>query len=212
MSTQCAQPGSKLTSTNQNISILTLGDSYTIGSSVEIDHRWPIQLQSAIEKKHGIDVSLKIIAKSGWRTDDLRKAIIEENITTKYDYVTLLIGVNNQYQKKAISDYPQEFNKCIDQAINFTQSLDNVIVISIPDYAYTPFGQTKDPKRISKEIDQYNDINKRISIERGVKYVDITDITRIGLSDPALVAKDGLHPSGKCYSYFIPRILQIMKL
>ena len=188
--------------------ILSLGDSYTIGESVAENGRWPVQLKENIEAKNEVQTDLSIIAKTGWRTDDLRETVNGTELDDKYDLVTLLIGVNNQYQNKPIEYYPQEFRLCLEQAISFAKSRKDVVVISIPDYAFTPFGEKKNPEKISKEIDEYNAINKRISHEYGVKYVFITDITRRGLNEPELVANDGLHPSAKCYSLFVPRILE----
>ena len=188
-------------------SILALGDSYTIGESVSESERWPVQLQKAISAENNQEIDLKIIATTGWRTDDLRNAVEEETLLEKYDLVTLLIGVNNQYQNKPMEEYPLEFEKCLQQAIGFARNVEDVIVVSIPDYAYTPFGQKKSPDKISKELDEYNATNKEISKKYGVNYVYITDITRRGLEEPGLVANDGLHPSGTCYKEFIPKIM-----
>ena len=188
-------------------SILALGDSYTIGESVSESERWPVQLQKAISAENNQEIDLKIIATTGWRTDDLRSAVEEESLLEKYDLVTLLIGVNNQYQNKPMEEYPLEFEECLQQAIGYARNVEDVIVVSIPDYAYTPFGQKKSPDKISKELDEYNATNKEISKKYGVKYVYITDITRRGIEEPGLVANDGLHPSGTCYKEFIPRII-----
>lgn len=189
------------------ISILALGDSYTIGESVDKRERWPEQFKAALEGEgYAID-ELKIIAKTGWRTDELRQAVSDAQLEKSYDIVILLIGVNNQYQKKEATTYEKEFKQCLEQALEYVKSKENLIVISIPDYAYTPFGQTKNPGKISEEIDYYNEVNRRISRNNGVQYVYITDLTRKGLEEPKLVASDGLHPSAELYKLFIIRIL-----
>jgi len=206
----CASVNSPQESINVK-SILALGDSYTIGESVAESERWPEQLKAGLENELNKSIQLKTIAKTGWRTDELRGAVNEEGLDKTFDLVTLLIGVNNQYQGKPFMEYPTEFRLCLEQAISYAPSVKGVIVVSIPDYGFTPFGQKKDPDKISEEIDKYNDINRSISKEYGVKYVNITDITRNGLIDPQLVAEDGLHPSGSCYSQFIPRILNALK-
>lgn len=207
----CA-PSRTLESSGDEIqNILALGDSYTIGESVPESGRWPVQLREKLEERNASNIDLKIIAKTGWRTDELRQAVEGQNLNKKYDLVTLLIGVNNQYQGKSINDYPNEFTQCLEQAISFARSKKDVVVVSIPDYAFTPFGQTRNPKVITEEIDQYNEINQRISKNYGVKYVYITDVTRQGIEDPDLVASDGLHPSAKCYSLFVPRIIDVLQ-
>ena len=189
---------------------MALGDSYTIGESVAATQNFPFQLQDTLAKSTNSTVDYKIIARTGWTTTNLLNAIENENPATDYDLVTLLIGVNNQFQGKPFSLYEQEFLDLLNKAIALASgNKDRVIVVSIPDYAFTPFGQKReDPKKISAEIDQYNAFAKQIATENGVLFQNITDITRHGLTDPSLVANDGLHPSGKAYQLFVDRLFQ----
>ena len=197
--------------TNSSKKYLALGDSYTIGTSVCETCSYPIQLKNVLEKELNITANTKIIAQSGWTTSVLQNAINNENLSNEYDLVTLLIGVNNQYQNRSFDIYEKEFPELLDQAIKFAKgNPENVIVISIPDYAFTPFGQnTSNPEKISSEIDNYNAFSKQISNQKSVKFIDITDITREGLNDPDLVASDDLHPSEKAYTKFIERLFPI---
>ena len=187
---------------------LALGDSYTIGESVSATENFPFQLQDSLSQSLNENGSYKIIATTGWTTSDLLSAIERENPSSDYDLVTLLIGVNNQYQGKPFSIYEREFPLLLDQAIAFAKgNVNSVIVVSIPDYAFTPFGQsTSNPENISEEIDRYNAFAKQTAAQKGVAYQNITDITRQGLTDPDLVAGDGLHPSGKAYKLFVDRL------
>lgn len=188
-----------------SISFLALGDSYTIGESVQPNKRWPVQLRGAlVEKGYKVEKPL-IIAKTGWRTDQLKHAIDTVAPHKNYDLVGLLIGVNNQYQGKSPSSYVPEFEELLNMAIELAGGdKSNVFVVSIPDYGYTPFGE-KNKTKIGAELDEYNAINRQISEEMGVKYYNITDISR--QNDPDLVAADKLHPSGKQYSLWVERIL-----
>ncbi|HIB46900.1 MAG TPA: SGNH/GDSL hydrolase family protein [Flavobacteriaceae bacterium] len=197
-------------STQADIKYLALGDSYTIGESVAATQNFPFQLQDTLAKSTNSTVDYKIIARTGWTTTNLLNAIENENPATDYDLVTLLIGVNNQFQGKPFSLYEQEFLDLLNKAIALASgNKDRVIVVSIPDYAFTPFGQKReDPKKISAEIDQYNAFAAQIATENGVLFQNITDITRRGLTDPSLVANDGLHPSGKAYQLFVDRLFQ----
>ena len=165
----------------QTKKFLALGDSYTIGEAVDEDRRWPVQLAAAL-RQQGLDYAdPKIIATTGWRTDDLKEAIEKENPAHDYDLVSLLIGVNNQYQHKPIDIYKKEFEELLRLAITLAgNEKRNVFVVSIPDYGYTEFGEEK-LKEISKEIDMYNDINRTIAKKLGVKYFNITHISRDGL-------------------------------
>jgi lysophospholipase L1-like esterase len=186
---------------------LALGDSYTIGESVAEDQRWPVLLVKALNEK-GRDFSApKIIATTGWRTDDLKNAILKEDPSKDYDLVSLLIGVNNQYQGKTVDAYAPEFEELLNMAIGFAgRDKSKVFVVSIPDYGFTPFGKEKQEK-ITKELNDYNRVSKEISAKRGVKYFNITEVSRQGFEDPELVAPDGLHPSGKMYRQWVRIIM-----
>lgn len=195
-----------------NYKILALGDSYTIGESVCGTCRFPEQLKDSLAfKLEGSTFSLDIIARTGWTTTNLINAINNENPANDYDLVTLLIGVNNQYQQKPFSLYTLEFPQLLDNAITLAKGDNtNVIVISIPDYAYTPYGQsTSNPAKISDELNTYNDFAKTHSNQKEVSFIYITDITRQGLINPDLVASDGLHPSKLAYSKFVELIRPI---
>jgi acyl-CoA thioesterase-1 len=194
---------------NKKVSYIALGDSYTIGQSVCLTCRFPEQLKKKLETTiPGLTVDLKIIAQTGWTTSNLINAIKEQQPTTDYNLVTLLIGVNNQYQNREFGIYEREFPQLVQTATTLAKgNKDNVIVVSIPDYAYTPFGQQfGTPTKISTEIDRYNAFAKSYCDTNGITYINITDITRQGLKETYLVATDGLHPSEKAYSLFVDRI------
>jgi lysophospholipase L1-like esterase len=188
------------------IKYLALGDSYTIGESVTEPERWPNQLVDSLAKK-GIQLGKPtIIATTGWRTDDLRNAMTKAHLKNEYELVSLLIGVNNQYQGKSSSIYASEFEELLKWAVRLAGGKKHrVFVVSIPDYGFTPFGKPKQ-EVISKAIDEFNEINAQIAYKYGIRYFNITDISRDGLSDPTLVAADGLHPSGKMYAYWVELI------
>ncbi len=187
---------------------LALGDSYTIGESVCSDCNYPKQLADSLNNILKEKTSVKIIAKTGWTTTDLLSAIASENPSKDYDLVTLLIGVNNQYQGKPFSLYEEEFPKLLDMAIAFAKGkTKNVIVLSIPDYAFTPFGQKSGKgEKITSELMKYNAFAKKIANEKGVHFENITPITQKGLENQALVASDGLHPSAVAYKKFVEKI------
>ena len=197
-----------LENNHRALSFLALGDSYTIGEAVAENERWPNQLATELSKR-GLPVAKPvIIATTGWRTDELKNAIEIANLKPEFDFVSLLIGVNNQYQGKPAEEYAIEFEELLRTAIRLAQG-DNqqVFVLSIPDYGFTPFGSEK-KESISKQIDEFNSINKKIAEAYRVDYYNITDITRQGLDDPSLIASDGLHPSGKMYTLWVQRLLQ----
>ena len=190
------------------IHYLALGDSYTIGESVNEAERWPNQLAVALKERGQEIARPKIIATTGWRTDNLKNAMNIAQLKPEYNLVSLLIGVNNQYQHKPIEQFAKEFAGLLNDAIILAGGKkENVFVVSIPDYGFTPYGKSKQ-QEISKELDAFNEVSKKITEKHQVKYISITDISRRGLEDPALVAGDGLHPSGKMYSLWVERIAE----
>tara|TARA_B110000263_G_scaffold149121_1_gene129390 strand:+ start:2346 stop:3026 length:681 start_codon:yes stop_codon:yes gene_type:complete len=201
---------SKETKVEKNqINYLALGDSYTIGESVNENYTWPIQLKfKLIYSNKGIPVdSVKIIAKTGWTTEDLLNRINNLEINNNYDLVSLLIGVNNQFRGYNINIYEKEFEELLVKSIYFAKSIsNNVFVLSIPDYGVTPFGKQRDSEKIKSEINMYNEINLNISKKYGVMYFDITDISRLAEFDSSLLAKDMLHPSKEMYSLWVEKI------
>jgi lysophospholipase L1-like esterase len=194
----------------QSKKYLALGDSYTIGESVPEAERWPVQLVEAL-KKNGVAVAdLKIIATTGWRTDNLKNAMDIAQLKPEYDLVSLLIGVNNQYQGRSVEQYKPEFQALLDEAVRLAKGKkENVFVVSIPDYGYTPFGKPKQAQ-VSAELDMYNRANEEITRRAGIQYIYITDISRRGLAEPDLVAADNLHPSGKMYALWVERIMKVL--
>jgi lysophospholipase L1-like esterase len=195
--------GGQILSKTIPVRFLALGDSYTIGESVAEVQRWPVQLIHALKKKGYACHNPDIVAVTGWRTDDLKKALNSGGRSNDYNLVSLLIGVNNQYQGKSVSEYEREFEGLLKMAIRYAgNDSSKVLVLSIPDYGFTPFGQNRQAE-ISAGIDSFNAANKTIAKKYGVTYINITDISRLGLKNPDLVASDGLHPSGKMYNLWV---------
>jgi lysophospholipase L1-like esterase len=201
-----------------NYTYLALGDSYTIGEAVKQAESFPYQLQNLLKAKGSNVANPKIIAVTGWTTDELQSAIKKENLTGTYSFVTLLIGVNNQYRGYPISTYKKEFAELLQTAITFAGGDKNkVFVVSIPDWGATPFGKNsgKNPQTIANEIDNFNTANQEITLAAGVSYTNITPASRNAATDISLVASDGLHPSGKMYaewaSALLPKIANVLK-
>ena len=184
----------------QDFRYLALGDSYTIGEAVPETERFPVQLAREL----GIPEPA-IIAKTGWTTDELSAQLDTVRLAGPFDLVTLLIGVNNQYRGRSADEYRAEFAALLQRAIGFAGGdAKKVVVVSIPDWGVTPFAEGRDRAKIAREIDQFNAINREEAARAGAKWVDITPISRG--SDPALVASDGLHPSGKQYTEWVREI------
>jgi len=181
--------------------ILALGDSYTIGQSVPEGDRFPNLTVNWLRTRGAkMKYPAEIIAQTGWTTANLLNGIANATPapTGPYDLVTLLIGVNNQYQRRDTAEYRLQFIQCLNQAIGFSGNRTNrVFVLSVPDWGATPFGQTGNPAQVAIEIDRFNAIYKEICLQMGISYTDITPATRNVIGDATLIASDGLHYSGK---------------
>ena len=196
------------------IRYLALGDSYTIGESVEEHERWPNQLATLIEASPefvGGRVEVSIIARTGWTTQELWDGIQSQTLEPPYDLVSLLIGVNNQYRGYDINEYREQFVFLLNKAVEYAGGdPKHVIVLSIPDWGVTPFAQGRDTGQVAKEINAFNAVNKQETEKAGAHYVDITPISRQAVNHASLVAPDGLHPSGKMYAQWAQLVLPIV--
>ncbi|WP_324721494.1 SGNH/GDSL hydrolase family protein [Salinimicrobium sp. HB62] len=185
------------------LTYLALGDSYTIGESVEPEERWPVQLTERL-RTDGIAVQdPKIIATTGWTTQDLLRAIDSQLKDEKYDLVSVSIGVNNQYQGKSIDEYREDLYEVFKRAITYSkQGVSGVFAVSIPDYGVTPFG-AQNAEEIARELDEFNKVFEEVASEFGVDFYNITPISREAANQPDLIADDQLHPSGKMYRLWV---------
>jgi lysophospholipase L1-like esterase len=197
---------------DKSFTYLALGDSYTIGQGVPEKDRYPVQLKDKLLKSDIALDSLLIIARTGWTTDELSRAIDAAETYPPYDLVTLLIGVNNQFRGRDPENYRNEFIMLLNSAIGFAgDKRGRVVVLSIPDWGVTPFANGRDRDKIAREIDLFNAINREESEKAGVAWLDVTEISRLAASRPELLAPDGLHPSGLMYGMWVDELFPIAK-
>jgi lysophospholipase L1-like esterase len=196
-------------------SYLALGDSYTIGTSVEEPQRWPVQLVHAL-RKEGVTIDdPMILARNGWRTDELEAALDQAKIVGPFRLVSLLIGVNDQYGKQTPEGYRPRFAKLLERSIALAGGrAERVLVLSIPDYDYGPPRKFA-PPNIGDTIDRFNQANREETERRGAVYVDVTALSRRAVDDEKLWASDRLHFSGEMYRMWVeamtPRVKEMLK-
>ena len=187
---------------------LSLGDSYTIGQSVADSLRWSNQLVKTLNREEITFEPAEIIARTGWTADELLTAINAANISVKYDYVSLLIGVNNQYRGRSVKSFEPDFIKLLNRAVALSNSgSSRIFVLSIPDWGAMPFAKDQDRDRIAAEINTYNNSIKRICANGNIAFFDITSISREALTNSAYVAVDELHPSGEMYAEWVKMVI-----
>ena len=193
---------------------LALGDSYTIGEGVAPDERWPLQLVARL-RAEGIGIGEpRIVATTGWTTDELSAAMETADFTPPYALVTLLIGVNNQYRGRGVDEYRAQFRDLLQRAIQLAGGIAaHVIVASIPDWGVTPFAarEGRDAAAVAREIDAFNAIASAEAAGAGAARIDITAISRAPESRQELVG-DGLHPSGAQYARWVEAVLPVARV
>lgn len=193
---------------------LALGDSYTIGEGVPESGRWPVQLAHALRADGLPMADPRIIAQTGWTTDELDAAIDAVHPLAEYDLVSLLIGVNNQYRGRSVDEYRAQFTGLLERAIGFAQwRRERVLVLSIPDWGITPFAvsDARGAMRIGAEIDAFNFAGREVCRERGIAFVDITAASRERGAEVAMLADDGLHPSSAMYAQWTRLALPVAR-
>lgn len=190
---------------------LALGDSYTIGESVDPLQRWPEQWARLVNAQDGsIEQPVTVVAQTGWTTDELMQGIATAGLSGSWDLVSLLIGVNNQYRGRSLENFSAEFRQLAETAIHLARGdAGRVQALSIPDWGQTPFGAGcgRDTKRISLEIDAFNDCAGAVCESTGIAFLDITTLTREHSAEPRMHAGDGLHPSAQMYHLWAKALL-----
>lgn len=205
----CQKPaGSEMLAKDDStaISWLALGDSYTIGQGVNTSERFPAQTLDLLKLRSIKTAQLTYIATTGWTTGQLDKSISQQNLAF-YDFVTVLIGVNDQFQGIDTSTYSKNFKSILNRAIQATRGeSQHVLVLSIPDYSLTPEGKKLDTTKIKREIDLFNTLNKKVAKDFKCQYLDITVLEREAKLNQSWIAKDGLHPSALAYKKWAEQI------
>lgn len=200
------------------IRYLALGDSYTIGEKVAEKDRWPVQLAALIEASPQIqdaagmdkDIHVRIIARTGWTVNELWQGMRVNPPSGTYDMVSLLVGVNDQYRGLPVDGYREDFRFMLGKAVEYAGGdPKRVIVLSIPDWGFTPFAADRDTEPISRQIDEFNAVNLEETQAVGARYVDVTVISRMAMDNFDLIAADRLHPSGKMYALWAEKVLPI---
>jgi lysophospholipase L1-like esterase len=191
---------------------LALGDSYTIGEGVPLHGSFPYQAVQLMRRDGYIFHSPEILAQTGWTTGELQSGLSSTRLSTSYDFVSLLIGVNNQYRGGILDEYKQQFEFLLKKSIRLAgNNSSRVIVLSIPDWGVTPFAEGRDRKKISREIDEFNVVNAALSNQHKTHYINITDGSGTNASDRGFITADKLHPSEKEYARWAELIAEVMR-
>jgi lysophospholipase L1-like esterase len=202
---------------SSSIRYIALGDSYTEGFGVAEEERWPVLLAEKLASDNIQVEEFRTLAKSGWTTKELIAAVEAADVSPTYDLVTMLIGVNNQYQGYDLITYEEDLEVLITKAVDLAGGNPaKVLILSIPDYSVTEYAEilNLNKQQITNEIGAYNQVAKELCNQKGAMFCDITELSRLAGNDPTLSAPDGLHPSGAMYKQWVsqcyPQVLAIL--
>ena len=184
---------------------LALGDSYTIGEGVPVEGRWPAQLVARLRERGVMVGDPRVIATTGWTTDELSAAMDEAGLRGTFGLVTLLIGVNNQYRGRPAGEYREQFLALLHRAIALAGDSRRVIVVSIPDWGVTAFAEGRN--RAASEIDTFNAIAHDEAVRAHARWADVTPASREAAAKAGMLVEDGLHPSAAQYAAWVDVIL-----
>lgn len=191
---------------------LALGDSYTIGESVALHESFPYQIVQLLRKAGHLFQAPEIVAQTGWTSTELAEHILHTSLNEQYDFVTLLIGVNNQYRGLPAGDFKTDFEFLLHKAIHLAgNKAGHVIVLSIPDWGQTPFASGKKTATIHQEIDLFNQICEAAARQNQTHFINITDDTRKAAKDKSLLAADHLHYSKKEHAFWADKTAAIIQ-
>lgn len=199
-----------MTSNQPPVRYVALGDSYTIGTSVSVDARWPNQLVAALAASGSSgSTRLDLIANlgvNGYTSRDVIDVELPQLASLQPEFITLLIGVNDVVQGVPTEIYRTNIVRILDDLVARVGAA-RVLVVTTPDYTVTPAGADYgDPVQQAAGIRENNTILTTLATARGIVAVDIYDISLGAGSDRSLVADDGLHPSGAQYARWVERI------
>lgn len=207
-----AASGSSRDAPARPATFLALGDSYSIGQGVAPEERWPERLVALLA---GRGVALgppRVIARTGWTTADLERALAAERPTGPFGLVSLMIGVNDQFQGQSLEGYERRFTGLLAQAVTLAGGEPRrVVVLSIPDYGVTPFARRVglDPREVAAELDRFNAAARLATERAGARWIDVTPASRGAAADAGLLARDGLHPSAKLHAQWAALALPV---
>ena len=183
------------------IRYVAIGDSYSIGEGASPEQSWPAILTQHLNAQ-GIHVDLvSNPSVTGWTSQQAIDRELPIFVKSKPTFATLLIGVNDWVQGIGEEKFRQNFNYLVDQMLALLPGKDRLLIVTIPDFGVTPTGgRYARGRNISEGIASFNKIVAEESKKRGLKVVDIFELSKQMGKDSSLIASDGLHPSAKEYA------------
>ncbi len=185
----------------QRIRYVAIGDSYSIGEGASPIESWPALLTRHLNDK-GLHVDLVANpSRTGWTTQQAIDRELPIFVDSKPNFATLQIGVNDWVQGVDEETFRKRFIFLLDQMLAVLRDKHRLFIVTIPDFGVTPTGPKYARGRdISEGIAAFNKIVSEEAAKRGLRVVDVFELSKKMGTDRSLVATDGLHPSAKEYA------------
>lgn len=182
---------------------LALGDSYTIGEGVAAHERWPERVAARLTNAGTPVEVVRTVAVTGWTCDELLAGMEAAGVWPaheRFDLVSLLVGVNDQYRGRTPEQGAAAFAECLERALALAGGdAARVLWVSIPDWGVTPFAEGRDRAAIARAIDAWNAHEHARATARGCFTGDVTALSRSHGAEARFLAADGLHPGAAAY-------------
>ena len=193
-----------------SFSMITLGDSYTVGENIPAHLSWPRQLADSLAAD-GVELALATVARTGWTSADLLPAAAAADTGLAYDAVTVMIGVNDQFQHHDAHHFTARLDSILTVAVSLAgHRPERVAVFSIPDYGVTPYGLMLGGATVSADVDRFNAEASVVARAHRSVWIDVTAASRAAADDPALVARDGIHFSPLMYARWVELMTPVL--
>ena len=178
-----------------------IGDSYSIGEGTTPDKSWPAMLTKHLKEK-GFNIALVANpSRTGWTTQQAIDRELPVFREAKPNFATLQIGVNDWVQGVDEDTFRKRFVTLVDKMLELLPNKKRLLVVTIPDFSAAPAGSKYARGRnISEGLARFNQIIAEETKRRGLRGVDVFELSKKMRNDSSLVAADGLHPSAKEYA------------
>lgn len=155
-------------------------------------------------------------SRTGWTTKEAIDQELPVFVRARPNFATLQIGVNDWVQGFDEETFRKSFALLVDRMLEVLPDKNRLLIVTIPDFGVTPTGpRYARGRNISEGITSFNKIVTEEAEKRGLRIVDVFEVSKQMGKDRSLVAADGLHPSAKEYAEWekiiLPAALELLK-
>jgi lysophospholipase L1-like esterase len=200
--------GSPSVEQEAGVRYVALGDSYTIGTSVAVEERWPNQLAERLPEVELVGN----LGVNGYTSADLIARELPALDSVRPELVSVLIGVNDVVRGVSEVEYAANVTLILEELLGRLPP-SRIVCVATPDYTLTPQGAAYgEPVTQRAAIVRFNEVLANACERRGIAFVpEPFAISGEVPEDADLVASDGLHPSGRQYARWVDAIRPVVE-